>query len=91
MNPKLIVTEPTRHDKLKGWLHGRGLTIEKLAKATGLNENTCRWSLKRERASRERIELFLALGIPKSLLPKPWPRGWRGCNQPKAAEKEENS
>lgn len=78
MKPNFILPEGTRYDKLKGWLHGRGLTIGKVAAAAGLNPDTCRWSLMRDYADQARVDLFLALGIPEDLLPKPWrvkPRG----------------
>ena len=52
----------------------RGLTIGKVAKAAGLPKCTAHYSLRAEHASEKRINQFAALGIPKRLLPKPWPK-----------------
>lgn len=65
----LIIAESSRYDKLKGWLMSHGLTIREIAGAVGLGEATARWRLVQENIDQKLLDPFLALGIPKSLLP----------------------
>ena len=62
----------TRQDKLRGWMAERRLTFTELGKRLGISNVAARRSLFREKQEKSRVEEFAAIGIPKSLLPKPY-------------------
>ena len=62
----------TRQDKLRGWMAEYGFTFKALGRRLGISNVAARRSLFREKQEEARIEAFAAIGIPKSLLPKPY-------------------
>lgn len=66
----LILTEPTRIDKLKAWFIMRRITQGQLAKILGMSQfRTCKL-LNRDHASPQRVEQLRTLGVPEDLLPE---------------------
>ena len=62
----------TRQDKLRGWMAEHGVTFTAMGKRLGISNVAARRSLFKEKQEKPRIEAFAAIGIPKSLLPKPY-------------------
>lgn len=67
----LILPEPTRVDKLKGWLYTRRLTYEGIGQTLGLTSASVLKIVNSETARPERVEQLKSLGIPEELLPEP--------------------
>lgn len=66
-----ILTEPTRKDKLKGWLLAHRLTYAFLGDKIGMSAGNICTLLSQETARPERVAQLAALGIPEELLPRP--------------------
>lgn len=67
----LILTEPNRKDKLKGWLLAHRLTHAMIGASLGMATSSVCLMLQKETARPERVEGLKALGIPAEFLPVP--------------------
>ena len=67
----LILPEPTRKDKLKGWLCANRLTYAKIGARLGLAASSLSLILNGNTARPERVAQLRELGIPEELLPEP--------------------
>lgn len=67
----LILSEPSRQDKLKGWLTSHRLTYADIGNKVGMVASSVFLMLRKETARPERVEQLKALGIPEELLPVP--------------------
>jgi hypothetical protein len=67
----LILSEPTRKDKLKGWLCAHRLTYAAIGAHLGLAASSLSLILNGDTARPERVAQLRELGIPEELLPEP--------------------
>ena len=67
----LILSEPTRKDKLKGWLCTNRLTYAEIGAHIGLAASSLAIILNGDTARPERVAQLRELGIPEELLPEP--------------------
>ena len=65
-----ILSQPTRKDKIRGWLAEHRLTYRQLGRALGLSDAGVRKSLLSRDITPERHREFLRLGLPPYLLPE---------------------
>jgi hypothetical protein len=66
---KLILPEPSKLDKLRGWLSTYRLTYGDLAGAMGITTSAVGYLLTSQTARPERVEQLRDLGLPEDLLP----------------------
>ncbi len=67
----LILTEPSKKDKLKGWMVSHGLTYAKLGAGLDMAQSAVFALLHSDTARPERVEQLKALGVPAEFLPEP--------------------
>lgn len=71
MHLSLDLTAIDRERALRAWLVYHDLDMHTIASSMRVAHSTVTRLVKRERASRRRIEQLRGLGIPTELLPKP--------------------
>ncbi len=66
----LILTEPTRIDKLKGWLRMNRISQRQLARCMGMSQTKLNsLVVNSNHATEKRVEQLRTLGVPEELLP----------------------
>ena len=66
-----MLPEPTRKDKLKGWLCAHRLTYAGIGAQLGMAAASVFHIFNSDTARPERVEQLRSLGIPEDLLPAP--------------------
>ena len=67
----LMLSEPTRKDKLKGWLCAHRLTYADIGAQLGMVASSVALILNSDTARPERVDQLRDLGIPEEYLPAP--------------------
>jgi hypothetical protein len=67
----LILENPARKDKLKGWLCANRLTYAEIGTHLGMAASSVSFILNGDTARPERVAQLRELGIPEELLPDP--------------------
>lgn len=69
---------PSRQAKLKAWFLLNNLEQKSLAGQMGISEQLLSMTLHGKRATKERLDALVALGVPQELLPEMQERKRRG-------------